>query len=74
MKNKINQRDKKITPVNYTLWAAMLVLFLGLVGLAQFTKMQGFTITFTIPTLLIVMVEMVIGLGAFGIIIKEVRK
>lgn len=66
------KKNKK--PINFNLYLALSALFLGVVGLCTFIKMQEFSVTITFPPLVVAFVVAVLGLSALYVIFQEVRK
>lgn len=72
------RRDKKMKKrakeFNLPLYLALLSLFLGVIGLCSFIKLQDFSVTITFPPMLVAFVVAVVGLSALYVVFKSTKK
>ncbi len=68
---KEQQKLKRQSPISLNAFLSILILFIGLVGLCYYLKIQE--VTLTVPTPVVVFCVAGMGLSALYIIFKEVR-
>ena len=69
---KEQKKLKSKAPISLNAFLAILILFMGLLGLCYYLKVQH--VTWTVPTPVIVFCVAGLGLSALYIMFKEVRK